>query len=164
MHIYTRQYQDKSSNIYMHIVIHTHVLYMYTYMYVHIHKYIHTHVGKYQDKGAFILCKTSNKSSKDFQELKLMNGDEMYQSVAKLCNTWNLNTIETNSAPCVGLVAGATDIRALRVVRETAPDIWILCPGVGAQGGDAETVCSVGLRKSDGYGLLVSGEYFIRSQ
>jgi len=112
--------------------------------------------GQYQDKGAFILCKTSNKSSKDFQELKLMNGDEMYQSVAKLCNAWNLNTIETNSAPCVGVVAGATDIHALRVVRETAPDIWILCPGVGAQGGDAETVCSVGLRKSDGYGLLVS--------
>jgi hypothetical protein len=33
----------------------------------------------------------------------------------------------------VGLVAGATDIRALKMVRETAPDIWILCPGVGAQ-------------------------------
>jgi orotidine-5'-phosphate decarboxylase len=55
------------------------------------------YTGKYADKGAFILCKTSNKSSKDFQELKLMNGDEMYQSVAKLCNTWNLNTIESNS-------------------------------------------------------------------
>ena len=58
----------------------------------------------------------------------------------------------------MGLVAGATDIPALKAVRAAAPSIWILCPGVGAQGGDAQTVCSVGLRKSDGYGLLVSGE------
>ena len=62
------------------------------------------------------------------------------------------------TACCVGLVAGATDIPALKAVRAAAPSMWILCPGVGAQGGDAQTVCSVGLRKSDGYGLLVSGK------
>lgn len=66
-------------------------------------------------------------------------------------------TLSLTPAACVGLVAGATDIPALRAVRAAAPSIWILCPGVGAQGGDAQTVCSVGLRKFDGYGLLVSG-------
>ena len=38
----------------------------------------------------------------------------------------------------MGLVAGATDIPALKAVRAAAPSIWILCPGVGAQGGDAQ--------------------------
>lgn len=38
----------------------------------------------------------------------------------------------------MGLVAGATDIPALRSVRAAAKDMWILCPGVGAQGGDAQ--------------------------
>ena len=42
------------------------------------------------------------------------------------------------AAACVGLVAGATDIPALAAVRAAAPDMWILCPGVGAQGGDAQ--------------------------
>jgi orotate phosphoribosyltransferase len=80
----------------------------------------------------------------------------MYESVAKLCNTWNATQTAANGWPCVGLVAGATDIPALRAVRTAAPDAWILCPGVGAQGGDAPTVCGVGLRKADGSGLLVS--------
>lgn len=38
----------------------------------------------------------------------------------------------------MGLVAGATDIPALKAVRTVAPNMWILCPGVGAQGGDAQ--------------------------
>jgi orotidine-5'-phosphate decarboxylase len=42
------------------------------------------------------------------------------------------------AAACVGLVAGATDIPALGAVRAAAPHMWILCPGVGAQGGDAQ--------------------------
>lgn len=86
----------------------------------------------------------------------MVNGEFMYESVAKLCNTWNVTQTAAHGWPCVGLVAGATDIPALRAVRAAAPDAWILCPGVGAQGGDAPTVCGVGLRKSDGSGLLVS--------
>ena len=45
------------------------------------------------------------------------------------------------AAACVGLVAGATDIPALGAVRAAAPHMWILCPGVGAQGGDAQVSC-----------------------
>ena len=111
--------------------------------------------GKFSHKGAFILCKTSNPSSKDLQEQKMANGEYIYQSVAKLCNSWNETQIVAQGGPCVGLVAGATDIPALTAVRIACPDAWILCPGVGAQGGDAPTVCGVGLRK-DGSGLLVS--------
>ena len=43
----------------------------------------------------------------------------------------------------MGLVAGATDIPALKAVRTAAPNIWILCPGVGAQGGDAQVMMTM---------------------
>lgn len=49
-----------------------------------------------------------------------------------------IHVFPCSAAPCVGLVAGATDIPALKAVRVVAPDMWILCPGVGAQGGDAQ--------------------------
>jgi len=111
--------------------------------------------GKYAGRGAFILCKTSNPSSKDLQEQKLGNGDNLYEGVAKLCTAWNTQHGGGGGGACVGLVAGATDIPALSAVRAAAPEAWILCPGVGAQGGDAPTVCGVGLRR-DGSGLLVS--------
>jgi orotidine-5'-phosphate decarboxylase len=69
----------------------------------------------------------------------------------------------------LGLVTGATDIPALKRIRELAPSAWFLCPGVGAQGGSAEvfggfllvlayhpkSVCQAALRK-DGSGLLIS--------
>jgi len=54
----------------------------------------------------------------------------------------------------VGLVVGATDIEALKNVRTTAPDIWILAPGVGAQGASLEEACMAGLTK-EGSGLLI---------
>ena len=59
------------------------------------------------------------------------------------------------SKPAIGLVVGATDLPALTRVRSLFPDAWILCPGVGTQGGDAAQVSLAGLR-SDGSGLLVS--------
>lgn len=51
-----------------------------------------------------------------------------------LCNDWN----DRSANSVVGVVAGATDIDSLQRVRELSPNIWILCPGVGAQGGEAE--------------------------
>lgn len=58
-------------------------------------------------------------------------------------------------SPSIGLVVGATDVPALAKVRGIYPNAWILCPGVGAQGGTAEDVCRAGLRE-DGSGILVS--------
>ena len=54
--------------------------------------------------------------------------------VAKRCSEW----ASENPRSCIGLVAGATDVVALRRVRELCPQSWILCPGVGAQGGEAD--------------------------
>lgn len=107
--------------------------------------------GKYNNNGAFILCKTSNPSSSNIQEEKLQNNEFLFEKVAKLCNQWN----QSSPHEIVGLVVGATDLKSLKTIRNISPFVWILCPGVGAQGGEAKDVCSVGLR-SDGSGLLIS--------
>jgi uridine monophosphate synthetase len=101
--------------------------------------------------GAFLLCRTSNPGSVDLQELPL-GGDSallaLYEKVASLAQEWNINGN-------LGLVVGATYPEALRRVRRQAPDLWILTPGVGAQGADLLAVLRAGLRP-DGLGLLVA--------
>ena len=101
-----------------------------------------------RSKGCFVLCKTSNPSSKDFETLKLENGDMLYEVVARKCSKWNE---QTNN---IGLVVGATDIEALTRARNAAPQLWILAPGVGFQGGNLQESAKAGLR-NDGMGLLV---------
>ena len=101
--------------------------------------------------GAFLLCKTSNPGSVDLQDLPL--GGEaallmLYEKVASLAQEWN-------SQGNLGLVVGATFPEALRRVRRQAPDLWILAPGVGIQGGSLEEALQSGLRP-DGLGMLVS--------
>jgi uridine monophosphate synthetase len=99
------------------------------------------------DKAAFVVCKSSNAGSDDLQGLRLASGDPLYLEVARQASIWN---VRGN----VGLVVGATDPDALLEVRDIAPDVWILAPGVGQQGGDVEAAVRAGLR-SDGLGLLV---------
>jgi len=106
-----------------------------------------------RDKGAFVLCKTSNPSSGDVQDAILEHtAQPLYTSVAELVDTWNTR-IGTES---LGLVAGATHVAHLRAVRCANPTTWILCPGVGAQGGSVQAVCEAALRCSDASGLLIS--------
>jgi len=107
-----------------------------------------------RERGVFLLCKTSNAGAADVQDLKVMadagqqTADRpLYVHVAKLAQAWNT---QNN----VGLVVGATQPEALARVRETAPELWFLAPGVGAQGGDLETALTAGLRP-DGMGMLV---------
>jgi len=112
------------------------------------------------DKGVFLLCKTSNRGSGDVQDLRLaaghsyrqadgsgMNIAYVYEEVARLAAWWN-------TRDNLGLVVGATHPQALQRVRAVAPDLWILAPGVGAQGGDLENALQAGLRQ-DGMGLLL---------
>ena len=99
------------------------------------------------EKGVFLLCKTSNPGAEDLQDLVLLSGDPLHIHVAKLAQSWNTKNN-------VGLVVGATYPEALARVRETAPQLWFLAPGVGAQGGDLETALKAGLRK-DGKGMLI---------
>ena len=100
------------------------------------------------EHGVFVLCKTSNPGADDFQSLRTESGEMLYLTIARSVSAWNQNDN-------LGLVVGATDPAALWLVRSAAPDLWILCPGIGAQGGLLGASLSAGLR-SDGLGLLVS--------
>jgi uridine monophosphate synthetase len=101
-------------------------------------------------RGVFLLCKTSNPGAGDLQDLPLADrfpAQRLFERVAELARGWNVNDN-------LGLVVGATHPEALAAVRKVAPDLWILAPGVGAQGGDLEAALSSGLR-ADGLGLLI---------
>ncbi len=98
-------------------------------------------------KGVFILCKTSNPSSADLQDIPLVNGRPVYRQIASLARRWN--TLDN-----IGLVIGATYPQTLAEMRRETPEMWFLTPGVGAQGGDMQAAMQAGLRQ-DGLGLLV---------
>jgi uridine monophosphate synthetase len=101
-----------------------------------------------REKGAFLLCKTSNPGSDDLQSVLVEGQERLYERVARLAVEWN-------TRDNLGLVVGATDPAALAAARVAAPGLWFLVPGVGAQGGDLEAALAAGLRP-DGMGLLVN--------
>jgi orotidine-5'-phosphate decarboxylase len=82
----------------------------------------------YQDKGVFILCRTSNKGALDFQDL-CTDGLPLYEVVAQKARKWN-------TYGNIGLVVGATYPEELKRVRSICPEMCLLIPGIGAQGGD----------------------------
>jgi uridine monophosphate synthetase len=113
------------------------------------------------DKGVFMLCKTSNPGAEDLQDLhvtedrgqmtetvsRFPSSVMLFEHVAQLGQQWN-------NHDNLGLVVGATQTESLARVRAAAPDLWILAPGVGAQGGDLGMALRAGLR-ADGLGMLV---------
>jgi orotidine 5'-phosphate decarboxylase subfamily 2 len=101
------------------------------------------------ERGAFVLCKTSNQGADELQTLRLWESLRvLHDVVAEQAQRWNtLNN--------VGLVVGATDPAAMARVRTAAPELWFLVPGIGAQDGDLEASLKAGLR-SDGLGLLIN--------
>ena len=102
----------------------------------------------YRDRGVFLLCLTSNQGAADFQTLKV--GDELlYQAVARRAAGWDVE-----NANC-GLVVGATQAETLVHIRELAPQLPLLVPGVGTQGGDLEAVVANGQDASGG-GLIIN--------
>jgi orotidine-5'-phosphate decarboxylase len=98
-----------------------------------------------EDRGIFVLCRTSNAGGADLQDAELASGEAVFERVADLAGEWN----ERDN---VGLVVGATAPEELERVRERAPDLPFLVPGVGAQGGDIEAAVEYGL--ADGVGLV----------
>jgi orotidine-5'-phosphate decarboxylase len=104
----------------------------------------------FTERGTIVLCRTSNPGSGELQSLALGGQNEaLYETVARLAqSTWNT---QRNLA----LVIGATYPEELKRVREIAPDLPFLVPGVGAQGGDLKAVLKHG-RMADGYGLLIN--------
>lgn len=88
------------------------------------------------DRCAFLVCLSSNPGSADLQRLQV-GGRPLYRVVVEKAVAWS------RRGPC-GLVVGATHPEELREVREDAPDLPLLIPGVGAQGGDLEGVARFG--------------------
>ena len=94
------------------------------------------------DRGIFILVKTSNPSSGQLQDLKLQDGRTIYEVMADLVNQWGSTTVGQCGYSSVGAVVGATYPKQLSELRKRMPKAWILVPGYGAQGGTAQDVAA----------------------
>lgn len=90
-------------------------------------------------KGIFILVKTSNPSSGEFQDKIMKDTDkEMYQSVAKMVDELGKDLVGESGYSSIGAVVGATYPEQAKVLRILMPKALFLVPGYGAQGGTAE--------------------------
>lgn len=105
----------------------------------------------YEGRAAFLLCRTSNPGGDDLQMLDV-GGERLYERVARLAATdWN-----RGGAPGrLGLVVGATYPQELARVRALAPELPLLVPGIGAQGGDIAATLQAG-RTAAGAGLIIN--------
>ena len=100
-------------------------------------------------KGAFVLALTSNQGARDFQYLKSA-GRPVYEHVISAVKKWN--RLEN-----CGLVIGATRPAELRRIRNLAPQLPFLIPGIGAQGGDLEAAVRFGCTGSGDLALINVG-------
>ncbi len=101
-----------------------------------------------EDRTSVVLCRTSNPGAGELQDL-VLGGKPLWEHVAeRVSRDWNVR------GNCM-LVVGATWPAEMRRVREIAPEMTFLVPGIGAQGGDVEATVQAGLR-ADGMGLMLS--------
>jgi orotidine-5'-phosphate decarboxylase len=101
----------------------------------------------WKDRCVFILAKTSNPGSGDLQDLKLASTDPertVYEHVASQTAEW-----QGRFGSC-GLVAGATYPQEVEIIRGLAPDVPMLIPGVGSQGGNLEATVKAALSRGSG--------------
>ncbi len=108
----------------------------------------------YRSKGVFILCRTSNSSASDFQDLVDNFGMKFYQSVALRAGDWN-------RGGNVGLVVGATYPDELKEIRKLCPDMPLLIPGIGAQGGDLELSVRYGVNTAGEMAIIVAARQIL---
>lgn len=105
--------------------------------------------------GIFVLCRTSNPGGDDFQQLQVGQPDEtgkaqrLYEAVARLAHA------QWNQTGQIGLVVGATYPAELAEIRRICPDMPLLVPGIGAQGGDIPATVAAG-RDKTGFGMLIN--------
>jgi orotidine-5'-phosphate decarboxylase len=103
---------------------------------------------EWKDRGAIVLCRTSNPGGSDLQFLAV-EGKPLYQHVAQLvADKWNTN------GQCA-LVVGATFPAELSQVRKIVGDMPLLVPGIGAQGGDIEATVKAG-KTANGTGMMIN--------
>ena len=109
-------------------------------------------VCKEEEKGLFILVKTSNPSSGEFQD-QLIDGKPLYEHVAEKVNEWGAG-FEKCGYSYVGAVVGATYPQVGERLRKIMPKSFILVPGYGAQGGKGADL--VNYFNEDGLGAIVN--------
>jgi orotidine-5'-phosphate decarboxylase len=102
---------------------------------------------EYDQKIIFVLCLTSNPGSADFEEQMLRNGKPLYRSVLENVRHWQRNGN-------AGIVVGATKDGLLDELRQEAPDLFFLIPGVGAQGGSLQQAVQYGTDKFRGSAVI----------
>lgn len=103
----------------------------------------------YGDRGVLIWCRSSNPGAGDFQDLSVNGNGSVFQAVAAKAKEWNTRSN-------VGLVVGATYPKELKGIRDTCPDMPILIPGVGAQGGDLETSVASGVDRNGELAIIAA--------
>ncbi len=105
------------------------------------------------DKGIFVLVKTSNPSSGEFQD-RLVDGKALYEHVADKVNEWGRECVGACGYSAVGAVVGATYPEQGKLLRALMPKVYILVPGYGAQGGRGKDL--VHFFNADGLGAIVN--------
>ncbi len=105
------------------------------------------------DKGIFVLAKTSNKSSGELQDL-LIDGTPVYAVMGDMCEKWGSQQIGEYGYSSVGAVVGATYPQQLTELRKRLPHTLFLVPGYGAQGGGAQGL--KGAFDENGLGAIVN--------
>jgi orotidine-5'-phosphate decarboxylase len=98
---------------------------------------------QYRDRGVFVLCRTSNTGAVDFQSLSCETDGShkmLFEIVAEKVSRWNTHGN-------LGLVVGATYPEELKLIRQRYPDMPLLIPGVGTQGGELSQVVKYGVDK-----------------
>lgn len=109
-------------------------------------------VCKEEEKGIFVLVKTSNPSSGEFQD-RLVDGRPLYELVGEKVAEWG-EEVMGSSYSNVGAVVGATYPEMGRILRKIMPKAYILVPGYGAQGGKASDLAPY--FNKDGLGAIVN--------
>jgi len=112
---------------------------------------------QYREKGVFILCRTSNAGAGDFQDLRAeVKGSyhPLFEIVAMKVSQWNKHGN-------LGLVVGATYPEELKLIRQSHPDIPLLIPGIGAQGGDLASAIRYGVDSQGEKAIINSSRQII---
>ena len=110
-------------------------------------------VCKEYDKGIFVLVKTSNPSSGEFQDVLTGDGRAVYELVGQKVREWGAGSMEGVYSN-VGAVVGATYPEQAAILRKLMPHTFILAPGYGAQGATADDLS--GFFDTDGLGAIVN--------
>jgi orotidine-5'-phosphate decarboxylase len=112
---------------------------------------------QYRDRGVFILCRTSNAGAVDFQSLRseIENRNRpLFEMVALKASQWNVHGN-------IGLVVGATYPEELKLIRNNHPDMPLLIPGIGAQGGDLALTVRYGVDNKGEKAIINSSRQII---